>query len=243
MMGKSEKISAFKHGIIKGLPICFGYIPVAFTFGLMAVQSGMPVWLATFISLSNVTSAGQFAGLNIIVAGGAYVEIALTTLIINLRYMLMSFSLSQKIEKKTSLIQRLIFGFGITDEIFAVALTEDGTISAYYMYGLIVTPIAGWTFGTALGGIISGALPARLSEAMGIALYAMFIAIIIPPAKKSKPIIMCIGIAVAIGCLLRYIPIFSFISEGFTLIITTIITASIVAILFPVKEESNESVC
>lgn len=242
-MGKTEKISAFKHGIIKGLPICFGYIPVAFTFGLMAVQYGMPVWLATFISLSNVTSAGQFAGISIIAAGGAYVEIALTTLIINLRYMLMSFSLSQKIEKKTSLCQRFIFGFGITDEIFAVASTEDGKISPYYMYGLIITPIAGWTFGTALGGIISGALPARLSEAMGIALYAMFIAIIIPPAKKSKPIVLCIGLAVLIGCVLRYVPVFNFISDGFQLIITTIITASIVAVICPVKEVQDESVC
>ena len=242
-MGKTKKISDFKHGIIKGLPICFGYIPVAFTFGLMAVQFGMPVWLATFISLSNVTSAGQFAGISIIAAGGAYVEIALTTLIINLRYMLMSLSLSQKIEKKTSLVQRLIFGFGITDEIFAVASTEDGEISPYYMYGLILTPIAGWTFGTALGGIISGALPTRLSEAMGIALYAMFIAIIIPAAKKSKPIVLCIGLAVLISCILRYIPVFNFISDGFKLIITTIVTASIIAVIFPVKEVRNESVC
>lgn len=242
-MGKTKKISDFRHGIIKGLPICFGYIPVAFTFGLMAVQFGIPVWLATFISLSNVTSAGQFAGINIIATGGAYVEIALTTFIINLRYMLMSLSLSQKIERETSLIQRLLFGFGITDEVFAVASAEDGKISAHYMYGLIVTPIAGWTFGTFLGAVISGALPERLSDAMGIALYAMFIAIIIPPAKKSKPIALCIGLAVLISCLLRYIPVFNFISDGFKLIITTILAASLVAIACPVKEVKNESSC
>lgn len=241
-MGKTKKTSDFKHGVIKGLPICFGYIPVAFTFGLMTAKYGMDMWLATFISFSNLTSAGQFAGIKIIAVGGSFVEIALTTLIINLRYMLMSFSLSQKIEKKASLVQRLIFGFGITDEIFAVASTEDGKISPYYMYGLIITPIAGWTFGTALGALISGALPTRLSEAMGIALYAMFIAIIIPPAKKSKPVVLCISVAILIGCTLRYVPVFNFISNGFQLIITTIITASIVAVICPVKEVHDESI-
>ncbi len=242
-MEKSKKLSDFRHGIIRGLPICFGYIPVAFTFGLTAVKFGMPVWLAVFTSLSNVTSAGQFEGIRIIAAGGAYIEIALTTLIINMRYMLMSLSLSQKIVDGTSLFHRLIFGFGITDEVFAVASTEDGKISAWYMYGLILTPVAGWTLGTALGGIVCGVLPARLSEAMGIALYAMFIAIIIPPAKKSKPIVACIGLSIFIRCILMYIPLFSFISSGFQLIITTIISASLIALLFPVKEVQDESVC
>lgn len=241
-MTRTQKISDFKHGIKKGLPICLGYIPVSFTFGLTAVNLGIPVWLAVFISLTNLTSAGQFEGIRVIAAGGGYLEVALTQLIINLRYLLMSLSLSQKLKEKTGLLQRMALAFGITDEVFAVASTEDGKISAYYMYGLFITPVAGWTGGTVLGALICGVLPLRLSEAMGIALYAMFIAIIIPPAKKSRAVVVCIAIAVVIRCIFMYVPFLHFISGGFALIITTIITAAVVALLFPVKEAENESI-
>ena len=229
----------FKHGVVKGLPIFFGYIPVSFTFGIMAVQSGLPVWLAIFISVSNVTSAGQFAGTSLIAAGAGYFEIALTTLVINIRYMLMSVVLSQRIDEKVSLPSRLLIGYGITDEIFAIAITETEEVTPSYMYGLIAVPVFGWTLGTALGALANGLLPASLSDAMGIALYAMFIAIIIPPAKKSKAVLLAIVIAVLVMCVFRVVKPFAVISSGFQVIIATIIAAGLMAWLAPVKEKQE----
>lgn len=173
----------FKHGI----PIGLGYLPVSFTFGFLAVTGGLPVWLAVFISLTNLTSAGQFAGTNLILAGAGYMEVALTTFVINLRYMLMSLSLSQKLERGISTGKRLGFAFGITDETFVVASLQPGVLTAAYMFGLIVPPIAGWNLGTLLGGCISTVLPEALQNAMGIALFAMFIALIIPlPGSREN---------------------------------------------------------
>lgn len=229
----------FKYGLRRGLPITIGYIPVAITFGLMAVSGGLPPWIAVFISLSNLTSAGQFAGTNLIIQGAGYFEITMTTLIINIRYLLMSLSLSQRIDPKISLKQRLIFGFGITDETFSVASVEKGRLSYAYMVGLIIGPIIGWTLGTALGATISSALKPALGDAMGIALYAMFIAIIIPPAKKSQPIFIIIIISILITILLRYIPVFGFISSGFRVIIATVIAAAIGAAIWPINPENN----
>ena len=230
----------FKHGLIKGLPVCFGYIPVSFTFGLMAVSNGIPVWLAIFISLSNLTSAGQFAGTNLIVAGAGYLELALTTLVINIRYMLMSLALSQKLKPNVSTRHRMAMGYGITDEIFAIAVTETEEVTPWYMYGLILTPVLGWTGGTALGALANGILPKSLSAAMGIALYAMFIAIIVPPAKQSKPILGVILMAVALTCIFRFVPAFSFLSEGFQIIIAAIMASAIMAFAVPVEEGDKE---
>ncbi|WP_313131102.1 AzlC family ABC transporter permease [Anaerocolumna sp.] len=231
----------FTYGFRKGLPIAFGYIPVSFTFGLMATAGGLPVWLTIFISLSNLTSAGQFAGTELILAGAGLLEITLTTFIINIRYMLMSFSLSQKIVSKTTVKQRLLFGFGVTDETFTMASLEQGKLTYAFMLGLITGPIAGWTLGTAMGALISEALPLSLSNAMGIALYAMFIAIIVPPSKKSRPILLIVLLSVFITICLKYIPVFSFISGGFRIIIATVLSACIGAAIFPVKEESENN--
>jgi predicted branched-subunit amino acid permease len=239
---EKESIKEYKDGFIKGIPICLGYIPVSFTFGLMAVTGGLSKWLAIFTSLSNVTSAGQFAGVQLIFAGAGYFEIALTTFVINMRYMLMSLSLSQKIAEETPLWKRLIFGFAITDEIFAIASVEKKKLTASYMFGLMTTPIFGWTLGTALGAFTSELLPERLAAAMGIALYAMFIAIIIPPAKKSKAVMITILEATVIMCIFRYVHLFDFISDGFKIIIATIVAAGISAALFPITEDEESSV-
>lgn len=232
----------FTHGLKRGMPIAIGYIPVAFTFGLMAVYGGLPVWMAVFISLTNLTSAGQFAGTNLIISGAGFLEITLTTFVINIRYMLMSLSLSQRIDKSMTLRERLITAFGITDETFAVSSTEPGTITYSYLLGLMIGPIIGWSTGTLLGALISSTLPEGLSSAMGIALYGMFIAIIIPPAKKSKPVASIILISVAIACILKYIPLFSIVSAGFRVIIATILGAGIGAVLFPIEETSKEDI-
>lgn len=230
----------FVYGMKRGLPICLGYIPVSFTFGLMVVEGGLPPWFAIFISLTNLTSAGQFAGLGIILQDGSLLELGVTTLIINLRYMLMSLSLSQRIDQRMSSLKRAVISFGVTDEVFAIASVEPKTLTFSYMGGLIITPIFGWTLGTALGGFISSALPASLQNAMGIALYAMFIAIVIPVARKSKQVAIVTLIAIMIHCFLIWCPLFSQLSGGWKLIITTIISASMGACLFPRKEAKYE---
>ncbi|QHQ63023.1 branched-chain amino acid ABC transporter permease [Anaerocolumna sedimenticola] len=235
-MFTNDNKTNFYYGLKRGIPIALGYIPVSFTFGLMAVTGGLPVWLTIFISISNITSAGQFAGTGLILAGAGYLEITLTTFIINIRYMLMSLSLSQKIESKMPLYQRLIFAFGITDETFTVASMEQGKLPFFYLLGLITGPICGWTLGTAMGSLICSKLPQSLSSAMGIALYGMFIAIIVPPAKKSKAILIIVLISVFTMCILKYIPIFKVISSGFRIIIATAVGAGTGAFLFPVKE-------
>ncbi len=230
------KNNVFTYGLRKGLPIALGYIPVSFTFGLMAVGGGLPPLTAILISLTNLTSAGQFAGTNLILDGAGYMEITLTTFVINIRYMLMSLSLSQKIDPKITTAQRLIVGFGITDEVFSIASMENGKLSSSYMLGLIAGPVFGWTLGTALGAFVSSALPQNIGNAMGIALYAMFIAIIIPPAKKSRPVLLIVLITVIINLIIKYIPFFSFISNGFRIIIATVFGAGIGATLWPYKD-------
>ena len=232
----------FIKGLKGGFPIFLGYLPVSFTFGFMAVSGGFPVWLAVLMSLTNLTSAGQFAGTNLIIAGVSYIEISMTTFVINLRYMLMSLALSQKINRKIPVWKRLIFSFGITDETFVVASTQGENISASYMLGLITLPFIGWAVGTFLGGSISGILPVKLQNAMGIGLYAMFIAIVIPVARESKQVLLIVILAIIVTCILKYVPIFAFISSGFRIIIATVIAAGIGAFLFPkTYEEEGET--
>ena len=224
---------AYREGLKSGIPIGMGYLPVSFTFGFLAVSGGLPVWVAVMISLTNLTSAGQFAGTNLILAGSGYFEVALTTFVINIRYMLMSLSLSQKLE-------RLVLAFGITDETFVVSSLHEGQLKAPFMFGLMTMPILGWNLGTLLGGSISALLPQALQNAMGIALYAMFIALIIPAARKSVAVLCVIGAAVAVTCILKYIPVFGFISSGFRVILATIAASALGARLFPSDEYGEE---
>ena len=169
-----------------GVPIALGYFAVSFTFGMMAVAGGLSIWQAVLISLTNLTSAGQFAGLDIIFAGGSMWEMAMTQLIINLRYCLMSFSLSQKFRREESGILKYIAAFGITDEIFGISAAQEGKVSVFYNYGAMCVAIPGWTLGTLAGGISGSLLPDFMLSALSVAIYGMFLAIIIPPSKKSK---------------------------------------------------------
>ncbi|MCQ2525015.1 MAG: AzlC family ABC transporter permease [Lachnospiraceae bacterium] len=236
-MNSVSRKEEFIDGVKKGIPIGVGYLAVSFTFGIWAVEGGMPIWMVVFISFSNLTSAGQFAGTRLILDAASFFEIGLSVFVINIRYMLMSLALTQKLKEGTRLGQKLIFGFGVTDEVFAVASTRERKVSAPYMYGLISTPIIGWTLGTFLGAVTGNLLPERLADAMGIALYAMFIAIIIPPAKKSRAILGAIIISIIITCILKYVPVFSFITDGFAMIIATVIASAVMAVVAPVKEE------
>lgn len=223
----------FMSGARGGIPIALGYLPVSFTFGLIAVSGGLPVWVACLISLTNLTSAGQFAGTSLIFSCAGYMEIAMTTLVINLRYMLMSLSLSQKIDKSVTLLERMIFGFAVTDETFVVGSLKPGKLKTPYLMGLISLPILGWNVGTVLGACVSSVLPAALQNAFGIALYGMFIALIVPTARDSVHVFIIILMAVAMNCVLTYVPLFSFVSSGFRIIISTIFGAGLGAVLFP----------
>lgn len=226
----------YVYGIKKGIPIALGYLSISFTFGVKAVNGGIPAWAVVLISLTNLTSAGQFAGTNLILAGGGFIEMAVTTLVINIRYMLMSLALTQKIKKNTPLFHRMVMGFGITDEIFAVAASEIRTVTPAYFYGLMTLPVIGWTGGTLLGAVASGLMPARLSNAMELGLYAMFLAIIIPPAKKSRAVCLVIIIAVVISACIYYLPPFRFISGSVRVIIAAVLAAAAGAFFFPVRQ-------
>lgn len=231
------KKNEFLMGIRNGIPICLGYFSVSVAFGMTAVLSGMPLWAAVLISLSNLTSAGQFAGTNLMIAGGNPIEIAMTTLVINMRYFLMSLSVSQKVEEKMSMKQRLAIAFGITDEIFAVSIQHPGELSASYMAGLILTPVLGWTGGTLAGGIATSFMPEALSSALGIALYGMFIAIIIPPAREQKSVLFTVILAVIASVVFTYVPVLSQLGSGWSIIFITIAVSLIAAYLFPIQEE------
>lgn len=231
----TNHLGEWRRGFYKGIPIGIGYFFVSFTFGMMAVMSGLSPWLAVVISMTNLTSAGQFAGTNLILSGAGGIEITLTTFVINIRYMLMSLSLSQKIRKGTKRLSRLIFSFGVTDEVFAVAVSEQEELTGSYMFGLIAAPYLGWTVGTAFGAFASGFMSARVQNAMGIALYGMFIAIIVPPAKKSFPVLFTVLFSIALHLLMEWIPWFQAISSGFRIIFVTLLAAGIAAWLFPVK--------
>lgn len=229
----------FKKGLKDGLPICLGYISVSFAFGLTATAGGLSKLYTLLISMTNLTSAGQFAGIEIIRENGGLFELAFATLIINLRYLLMSLSLSQKIEPETSTFKRLVMSFGVTDEIFALSMQRKGKVSFKYFFGLMTLPFLGWSGGTFFGAFASGILPEGVRIALGMAIYAMFIAIIVPPAKKSREVLYVILIAVLVSSFISLTPVLSSISAGWRIIISTIIAAGFVAILFPEKEEEK----
>lgn len=233
------KKKAFLCGLGAGIPIALGYFAVSFTFGMEAVRAGMDIGYAVLISLLNLTSAGQFAGLDIIAGGGSLIEMAATQLVINLRYSLMSFSLSQKIEKRAPHAHRFLVAFGVTDEIFGVSAAQQGEVSPYFHYGAMCLAIPGWTLGTLVGAVCGHILPAFLMSALGIAVYGMFLAIIIPPAKKSRSILFAVLVGMAVSCLFTYVPVIDQISSGFAIIIATVVGAGAAAMLFPLKEEGG----
>ena len=234
------KKQEFLEGVRDGLPICLGYFSVSMAFGLTAVLSGVPIWAAVVISLTNLTSAGQFAGMNLIAAQGALVEIGLTTLIINIRYFLMSISVSQKVDQKMTMKERMAVAFGITDEIFAVSMQRDHELTAAYMAGLILTPVLGWTGGTLAGAAATSLMPPVLSNAFGIALYGMFIAIVVPPAREHKNVLFAVVLAIAASAAADYLPVIKTLSSGWTIILITIVVCVIAAWLFPVEESEGE---
>lgn len=229
-------MSDWKQGIKHGIPIALGYFSVSFTFGLMAVDAGLAWWQAVLISLLNLTSAGQFAGLDILVAQGTLFEMALAQLVINLRYALMSVTLSQKVDKKFRGLSRLGLGFFMTDEIFGVAVSHKEKVSRQYFLGLSTLPLFGWTLGTLTGALLGGVLPPLIQSALGIAIYGMFLAIIIPQARDDARFLRVIVIAVLLSCCFRYMPVLNKLSSGFAIIICAVVASTVGAILYPIED-------
>lgn len=235
------RLGHFIKGMRDAIPIFLGYLAVSFTFGIAAVDEGMSVFQATVISLTNLTSAGQFAALGLISAGAPYVEMAFAQLIINLRYCLMSSTLSQKVSSRLPFYHRAIMSFGVTDEIFALAAGVHGELSPFYNYGMMSVSIPGWTLGTLFGALLGSVLPSRLLSAMGVALYGMFIAIIIPPARKSKILTGVVGVSMLLSLAFTYAPFVKEISSGIRIIILTVVIAAAAALLFPIEEKEDEN--
>lgn len=233
-------MSSFKKGLTDGLPIGLGYLAVSFSFGILAVAGGLNIWQATLISMTNLTSAGQFAGLSIMVSGGSLVEMIISQFIINLRYSLMSISLSQHIDESMNLPRKLFFGEFHTDEIFAVGMGRPEKLNHKYFLGVIILPYIGWSLGTFLGAVCGEILPAMVTNALGVALYGMFIAIIVPPMKHSWKVSVVVIIAIILSICFTYIPGLKNVSSGFAVIICAVTASLFGALVFPVKDEKEK---
>ena len=229
----------FFKGLRDGIPIALGYLSVSFGFGILCVNLGLSVLAASGISLSNLTSAGQVAGVQIIAAGGTLIEMVLTQLVINLRYSLFAISLSQKLDASFTTPHRILASFGITDEIFAVSYAQEGKVKPTYMYGVILISAAGWVLGTFLGAALGQILPESVSAAMGIMLYGMFLAIFVPPAKKDRGGL--VAVIAAAMCSILFNTVLTFVSGGFAVIISALASAAICALLFPVADEEEDA--
>ncbi len=225
----------FMFGAKDGLPIALGYLAVSFSFGMTASGAAVPVWVAVALSALNLTSAGQFSALTLMCQSAPLAEIAAATFVINIRYLLMSIVLSQRL-LPLSLPSRMLIGFGVTDEIFTVASTKPNKVGFWYMLGLIAVPYIGWSLGTFLGAVAGNLLGEAVSSALGIGLYAMFIAIVLPAAREERPVMFATLVAVLLASIVYFVPAFSHISGGWSVIIASVAAAALSALLFPTKE-------
>ena len=233
------KNKVFLQGLRDGLPIGLGYFAVAFSLGIVARNAGLNAFQGFIASFLCVASAGEYALFTSIQSAATYIEIALITLIINARYLLMSCALSQKFDPKTPLIHRFLVGFGVTDEIFGISIARPGYLNPLYNYAAMLVSVPLWSIGTSLGIIAGNFLPARAVSALSVALYGMFIAIIIPPAKKNLTILLGIIISFIASYLFTTLPYIKSLSSGSRTIILTITISSIIAIIKPIKDEST----
>ena len=237
-----RKTGPFLKGLQHGLPIGLGYFSVSIGFGLLAVNGdpaagGLTIWQAVLISLANFTSAGQLAGVNIMFSSGSLLEMGVSQLFINLRYTLMSVALSQKFSQTVTLPRRLCLACFNTDEIFAVSASEPGELGGAYMAGLVILPYLGWALGTLTGAVAGAILPAAIRDGMGILLYCMFLAVILPPARKSAAIRAAVALAVFLRCVFRYVPHLNQISGGFAVVLCALLASMYCALRYPIQTE------
>lgn len=227
------RASEWRAGVRDGVPIFLGYLAVSFAFGMQAAGAGLSPLEAAALSVLNLTSAGQFAGLSVIAAGAGLAEMALTQLVVNLRYLLMSCALSQKLDRSFPAFHRPLMAYGVTDEVFSLSACRAGPLSPFYTYGLISAAMPGWGLGTLLGAVSGTLLPANVVSALGVALYGMFIAIVVPAAKRERAVLWAVGITLPVGVALSKIP---GLSSGFRIILATVLVAGFCAWKFPVRE-------
>jgi len=241
---RKEMKKQFLHGLKHGLPIGIGYFAVSFAFGIKAIAAGLDVLQAGLMSLTNLTSAGQFAGIEVIAEAAnltaGIISIILTQFIINLRYALMGFSLNQKLDSSFSLSKRAIVSFGITDENFAVAISNPHDLSFEYMLGLPILPILGWTAGTVCGAIAGNILPQIIVSALGIALYGMFVSIVMPNVREEKSVMIVVIIAVILSCAFAFLPYLKQIESGLSIVICTVVSSLLGAVCFPIESEEKQ---
>lgn len=236
-----NKVNSFSMGLRDGMSIGLGYLSVAFAFGIIAVGSGLSILEAVMVSMFNVTSAGQLAAVPILASLGSVIELVLTQVVINMRYALMSVSLSQRLGDDVGLKERLLVGFLNTDEVFGVAVGKGATLGKFYLFGLILPPFVGWTLGTLFGALLGNVLPSLLVNALGIALYAMFIAIVIPEGRTNKKTALCILVSAALSVAFYYIPWLAQIPAGFTVIIIAVAVSVVFALAFPIEEVTENA--
>ena len=229
----------FLRGIKDGIPIALGYFAVSITLGIAAVKAGMTPGQASLTSLLINASAGEFIGFTLIAQNAGYVEVFIMEAVANARYLLMSCALSQKLDPKESLIKRLLVGFNVTDEIFGISISVPGKLNPFYAFGADVVAMPGWALGTLTGGILGAVLPTRIVSALSVALYGMFIAIFVPPAKKNKVVLSTVIAGAVLSFIMTEASIFSVIPEGIRIILLTVIISLAAAIFFPVKEEDR----
>lgn len=237
----SQNAKWYKKGIIDGIPIALGYFAVSFALGITARGAGLNAFQATLSSFLLNASAGGYAGFSLIAAGASYIEVALMELIANARYLLMSCALSQKLPPKTPLAHRMIVAFDITDEIFGISMAVKGELNPWYNYGAMTVAIPGWSLGTMLGVIMGNILPMLIVSALGVGLFGMFIAIIIPPAKQNRTLLGIIAFSMAASLAFAKLPLISHIPEGIKTIILTVFISLAAAVIFPRKEDNDEA--
>ncbi len=241
LFDKSIRKKVFAEGVRDGIPIGLGYLAVAFSLGIAAKTAGL-TWFQGFLASFLVNaSAGEYAGFSVIAQDAAYMEMAIIILVANARYLLMSTALSQKFHPKTPFYHRLLVGYDVTDELFGITIAREGYVDPFYCYGAFSVALPGWSVGTALGIIAGNILPEGIVSALSVALFGMFLAVIIPPSKENKVVGMFVIISFAASWLASILPVISSFSDGTRTIILTVIIASIAAYLFPVKEEENEA--
>lgn len=232
---------ALVRGFRDGIPIGLGYFAVSFSLGIAARNAGLSPLQGFFASLFNNASAGEYAGFTLIGQNALFLEIALITLITNLRYLLMSCALSQKLDPKMPFYHRFLIGFDVTDELFGIGIAEKGYIDPYYMYGAFAIALPSWSVGTAIGVMAGNLLPERIVSALSVALFGMFLAIIIPPSKKSRVVGAFVLLSFALSFITSKLPVFSSLSEGTRTIILTVSVSAAAALLFPVKDEADDT--
>lgn len=237
---KTLNVRDYWAGVKAGLPVCIGYFSVSFGFGAMAVSQGLTVWYAVLISAVNLTSAGQFAGLTVIAAGATLVEMILTQLVINSRYGLMSLALGQRLGPSVGTGKRLAAAFFNTDEVFALGMAREGTLTVSFFVGAGMISAFGWIAGTAVGALAGSVLPEGIRAALGVMLYGMFIAIVTPQARQEKPILLNVVLALVLSCMFTWLPVLRQVSSGLAIVICTVAAAAITAVVSPVETEAAQ---